>query len=453
MLAKLTSALRNPSDFFRSLMVLVTGTVVAQLIMLIALPLLTRLYAPEDFSALAVYASLLGVISVAACLGLDLAVSMPESDEESSNLLILAVFFAAMTSLATGLALYFFDDSFLIKIGLEKLLPFLWMIPAGIFISAAYSAIQFYAVRKKSFSHIAKAKIGQSSAAVSSQIGFGVCGVTPFGLLFGQMLSSGIGSLHLFLNLTNRKILSATSFENLKATLAKYKKFPQFTTFETLTNSAGIQVPIILIATMIAGPEAGFLFLAMRVMQAPMSLIGGAISQVYLANAPQENSKGNLAPFTEKIINGLIKVGVGPIVFAGIIAPIAFSIVFGKEWERSGVLVSWMAPWFVFQFLASPISMAMHVKNMQKLMLVITISGFTLRVGALLFASLFTKEFLSECYAISAGIFYFFCFLIFSMCAGLTVKKLISIIFINYKYILPWIFFAVFLQQTYFLIF
>ena len=434
-------------------MVLVTGTVVAQLIMLVALPLLTRLYAPEDFSALAVYASLLGILSVAACLGLDMAVSMPESDEESSSLLILAIFFAAITSLVTGLALYFFDDSFLIKIGLEKLLPFLWMIPAGIFISAVYSAVQFYAVRKKSFSYIAKAKIGQSSAAISSQIGLGAYGVTPFGLLFGQMLSGGIGFLYLCSRLIGKESLSGISFGNLKAVLIKYKKFPQFTTFETLTNSAGIQVPIILIATFIAGPEAGFLFLATRVMQAPMSLIGGAISQVYLANAPQENSKGNLGPFTEKIISGLVKVGVGPIIFAGITAPLIFSIVFGAEWERSGVLVAWMTPWFIFQFLASPISMAMHVKNMQKLMLAITVSGFMLRVGTLLFISLFSKEILSECYAISAGVFYFFCFLIFSACAGLTIKKLISILFINYKYILPWIFFAVILRQIYFLIF
>ncbi|RZM21286.1 MAG: polysaccharide biosynthesis protein, partial [Pedobacter sp.] len=336
MLSRLTRAIRNPSDFIRSLMVLVTGTVIAQLIMLIALPLLTRLYGPEDFSALAVYASLLGILSVAACLGLDMAVSMPESDEESIGLLILAIFFAAVTSLTVGLALYFFNASFLIRIGLEKLLPFLWIIPVGIFIGAVCSAVQFYAVRKKSFSEIAKAKIGQSSVAISSQVGLGLYGLTPFGLLFGHMLSGGIGFLYLSSRLISKENLFAISFGSLKTVLAKYKKFPQFTTFETLTNSAGIQVPIILIATIIAGPEAGFLFLAMRVMQAPMSLIGGAISQVYLANAPQENLKKNLGPFTENIISGLVKVGVGPIIFAGVTAPLIFSIIFGADWERSG---------------------------------------------------------------------------------------------------------------------
>lgn len=453
MFDNIMGGLRSSSNFFRSVMVLVTGTVAAQLIMLIALPLLTRLYSPEDFSVLAIYASLTGIISVAACLGLDVAVSMPESDEESNDLLVLAVFFATIISVATGSTLYLLDRSFLMNIGFEKLLPFLWMIPVGIFVGALYNAIQFYAVRKKAFPEISKTKIGQSSVAAFSQLGWGAAGVTPFGLLLGQMLSGGIGFFYLYFKLINKEKLFAISLAKLKKTFLKYKKFPQFTTFEILINSAGIQIPVILIASLIVGSEAGFLFLAMRVMQIPMSLIGGAISQVYLASAPDEHRKDNLAAFTEKILGGLIKAGVGPIAFAGIIAPLAFSVVFGADWGRAGVLVAWMTPWFVFQFLASPISMVMHVKNMQRLMLNITVLGLILRVGALLCVSMFSKDVLSECYAVASFVFYFCCFFIFSMHAGLSTKNLISTLFKNYLYILPWIVFALVLRQLYYFVF
>jgi len=228
--------------------------------------------------------------------------------------------------------------------------------------------------------------------------------------------------------------------------LSKYKKFPQFTTFETLANSAGIQIPIILIASLAIGAEAGFLFLAMRVMQAPMALIGGSVAQVYLSNAPEEDRAGNLGQFTEKVIDSLVKVGVGPIIFFGIVAPSVFSILFGPDWARAGVLVTWMVPWFIFQFIASPISMSMHVKSMQKRMLAITIVGGVLRIGSLFFVATFSADWLSESYAISSGVFYFFCLCIFSACAGVPGKKLMLIFLRNIKYIFPWILFALLLS-------
>ena len=438
-LSKLMEKLKNRSDFFRSVSVLVTGTAFAQMLMLLSLPVLTRLYSPAEFNILAIYISFLGVISIAACLGFDMAVSMPEKEEDAINILSLSIFFVCIVSLIVVIALYLLNEQFFIDNGLGSLLPFLWMLPVGVLLSGAYSAIQFYAVREKAFSDISKTRITQSVVTISTQVGLGSVGITPFGLLFGQMLNGGSGVFYLWNKVINKKHLLMISFQNMKKMFVEYRRFPQFTAFEMLTNSAGIQIPIIIIASLAAGPEAGFLLLAMRVMQAPMGLIGGAIGQVYLSNAPDENRNNNLAPFTEDVIRGLLKIGVGPIIFAGIIAPVAFSIVFGAEWERAGILVAWMTPWFVFQFLASPISMAMHVKNLQKLMLLITCSGLLLRVGVLLYASKFSIDELSEYYAISGGIFYCFCLLIFSSCAGLTFTRLLSSFWKSGKYIIGWV--------------
>lgn len=448
MFSSLLEKLKTRSEFFRSVSVLVTGTAFAQVLMLLALPLLTRLYSPADFNILAIYISLLGIISIAACLGFDMAISMPEKDEDAMNILALAILFASIVSFVVVIVVYLLNEQILISKGLGSLIPFLWMLPVGVLLSASYSAIQFYAVRKKAFNDISKTRMAQSVVTISTQVGLGSFGIAPFGLLFGQMLNGGSGGLYLWKRLINKKNLLMVSLHNMRKMFVEYRRFPQFTAFEMLTNSAGIQIPIIMIASLTAGPEAGFLILAMRVMQAPMGLIGGAIGQVYLSNAPSENRNNNLGPFTEDVIKGLLKVGVGPIIFAGIVAPVAFSILFGTEWERAGILVAWMTPWFVFQFLASPISMAMHVKNLQKLMLLITCSGLVLRVGVLLYASKFSIDYLSEYYAISGGIFYFLCLLIFSTCAGLTFTRLLFSFWKSAKYIIGWVFLGVSLKFT-----
>ena len=56
------------SAFARGVGVLVGGTAGAQALMVLAAPLLTRLYSPEDFGLLAVYSGLLAICTVIAGL-------------------------------------------------------------------------------------------------------------------------------------------------------------------------------------------------------------------------------------------------------------------------------------------------------------------------------------------------------------------------------------------------
>lgn len=63
----------------------------AQALTILALPVLTRLYSPEDFSLLAVYVAILGILTVVACLRFEIAIPLPEQDEEGAHLLVLAL--------------------------------------------------------------------------------------------------------------------------------------------------------------------------------------------------------------------------------------------------------------------------------------------------------------------------------------------------------------------------
>ncbi len=77
---KLEVLLRH--GFIRSVGVLVGGTAAAQVLMVLVLPLLTRLYTPDDFSVLAVYASILGIVTIAACLRMEIAIPLPQHEED-----------------------------------------------------------------------------------------------------------------------------------------------------------------------------------------------------------------------------------------------------------------------------------------------------------------------------------------------------------------------------------
>jgi len=146
--------------------------------------------------------------------------------------------------------------------------------------------------------------------------------------------------------------------------------------------------------------------LAIRLLSAPMGLLGGAVGQVYLSEAPAHFQNGTLKEFTKKTVWTLAKIGAPPILLVAIAAPFLVPIIFGGDWARTGVLIAWMAPWFFAQFITSPVSMSLHITGNQKAALALQLFGLAFRVGAVMWVALVYGEGAGEIYAVSGAIFY-----------------------------------------------
>src|SRR5690554_2501445 len=97
----------KPSAFATDVLKLVTGTTLAQIIVVLTSPLLTRLYGPEAFGFYALFASITGILGVIACMRYELAIMLPKTDEEAANLLGLSLLSVTVISALTVPALYF----------------------------------------------------------------------------------------------------------------------------------------------------------------------------------------------------------------------------------------------------------------------------------------------------------------------------------------------------------
>lgn len=399
---------------------LVGGTAFAQALTVAALPVLTRLYTPAEFSVLAVYASILGILVAVACLRLEIAIPLPEDDGDAASLLVLALASGLGLSLLVGLVVLCFYAQILSALRMPAFAPYIWMVPIGMWLASAYAAFQYWSTRRKKFARIARTRMAQAVGGVGTQVGVGLLGTGPAGLLLGHMINGGAGAIGLARDAAryDGEVIKGVTPTSMRKVLRQYSRFPKFSTLEALANTAGVQVPVIIIAALALGPEAGYLMLATRLMAAPMALLGGSIAQVYLAHAPEELRSGRLGDFSARVLSGLIKTGVGPLLFAGIAAIPLAGLIFGREWERAGELVAWMTPWFVLQFLSSPVSMVMHVTDQQKALLLLTVGGLLLRLGAMWFAYSYFKNGFSEAYAVSGAVFYGLCFIVFYRAAG-----------------------------------
>jgi O-antigen/teichoic acid export membrane protein len=426
----------------RAIAVLVGGAALAHVITALALPILSRLYTPEDFAALAVFNGIFTVLTVAACLRFDIAVPLPKEDGDALNLLALAIGIAGGVSIILLCLALLFSREIADLVNQPVLADYLWILPLGVFLSASGSALQNWHIRKKGFGMIASSRIAQSAGAVTLQFGAAaLLKAGPFGLILGSVFNTSAAAVILGFAMLRERVHRSfpVTRQNMASVARVHRDFPRYSTFEALCNMASLQLPVILISAFAAGAEPGFVLLAITVLQAPMALFGIAIGQLYLSHAPGEHRSGNLPEFTITTTNMLIRSGVGPLIAGGIAAPFLFGYIFGDDWERAGTILAWMTPWFVMQFVTSPISMALIVTGHQSRALALQIFGLLCRTGAVYVAWLVDLRYISEAYALSGLVSYFIYYVVVMRTIGAPIRSLATGLISNWLVIAMWI--------------
>ena len=78
------------NTIIKNLSYLVTGTALAQVLIILFQLILRRIYTPADFGAFAVYMSIIGIIAVIASLRYEQTIILPADDNKAYNLLYLS---------------------------------------------------------------------------------------------------------------------------------------------------------------------------------------------------------------------------------------------------------------------------------------------------------------------------------------------------------------------------
>lgn len=395
--------------FVRQVAILASGTAVAHLLTIGALPLLTRLYTPGEFGVLGIFVALSSILGVVANWRYEIAIPLPESDERAANLTVVALLCGLITSMMTALVVFAFSDHIAGIARLSGVAAYLWWLPIGVLFTAAYAVFQYWATRNRAFTRIARTRVEQAVGGVGTQLISGWLGFGTIGLILGQVINNGAGFVGLGRRAwrENKPLFASVTVSEMKSVAREYDRFPKYSVVESFANVSAVQIPLILIGSFAASTEVGYLMLGMRLMQAPVGLIGASISQVFFGQAVVDYREGKLPILLEKTLAALLKAGVGPLMFAGIVSPSVFALLFGSEWQRAGELVAWMTPWFILQFLVQPVSMVLHVTSNQRSATVLQVLGFLIRTCSVLLPGVyFSGNGLSISYAVSGVIFY-----------------------------------------------
>ena len=386
-------ALLPKNAFARGVSVLVGCTASAQILLVLAAPILTRLYTPEDFGLLAVYASLLALIGVISSLRYELAIPLPEDDIEAANVAVLSLLLVAISTALTAVLVLMLGTSIAELLGVPVLANYLWLLPLGVLLSGAYSVFNYWSVRTKRFSTIAQTKLTQAIATLVIQLAtFKFGGI---GLLLGQVAGQSAGTTSLARPALAMQVFKKVSWNGMKNALVRYQRFPIFTTWSGLANTAGHQLPPIMFSAFFSAGAAGLYALAHRILMLPSSLIGTAIGSVFLSHAAEAHRKEGLGDLYEKLQDKLIRIGLPPAIILVFVGPSLFALVFGESWRSAGQFAQWLAAGVFAGFVVSPLSMVFSILEKQDTGLVLQLNLFFLRLAAIVIGASFSNLFLT----------------------------------------------------------
>ncbi|MCE5191384.1 MAG: oligosaccharide flippase family protein [Actinomycetia bacterium] len=372
---------------------LASGTAIAQAAPLLATPILTRLYTPVQFGEYGVFVALLMGLSVVVSGRYEVAVPLPKSDDKAYSLLALSLIVSVMLSAVlavTGVvASVIVDPKALASLGVTSRTVI--MLPVGILFAAVMQSAGYWFTRQGAFRIVALARSLMGIITALAAIALGAVGISS-GLIVSVLMGYVVTGSVLLVALIRRTrgMTAGISGASLKAVAREYREFPLLNSPHALLDTARESLTLMLTGALFGPTVLGFLSQTLRVLRAPMSLIGQAVSQVFFPRASRAHAEGtSLAPLTRRTMRGVLAVSV-PIYLAVLVAgPWLFSVVFGPTWRQSGVYAQILSPWLALVLVVSSLSTLPIIKRQQPRALAINVVETATRLIALLVGARF----------------------------------------------------------------
>lgn len=365
---------------------LVSGNGATSLITLIAMPIITRYYPPEAFGMAALFASIIGIVGVVACLRYEMAIILPDNETEANNLLALSLSFAFLTALLTIPLIWLFGSALANALNTPDLLPYLWLVPLAVLMHGSFTALNYWHTRHKNFSLIAMSQIFGQSTNTGGVLSAGFIGMANGGSMILAAIGGKMISVILFaLNIRNTKeTVKSVSLSAMIEGLKRHKKFPLYGSWSILLGVGAWQLPILLMGSFFTSAIVGFYALGFRVLQMPMNLIGSAVGQVFFQSANEAKNNGNLPRLVDDMFEKLVAISLFPLLMLMIIGRDLYVVVFGDNWAQAGIYTQILALWAFFWFMSGPFTTLFSVLEKQEMQLKWNVFNFSLRLGAIL---------------------------------------------------------------------
>jgi O-antigen/teichoic acid export membrane protein len=354
--------------FVRRIAWLSGGTLLGQLILLAAMPLLTRLFTPEEFGLFGVLSAINGIFGLVMAGRYEFAIPLAAKDDEAAAVVVLAGLITLFLTLLSLILVWTLGDALAQLTGLPALVPLLWLVPLILLATGLGQPFEYWSIRRGTLRLNGLSRVVTSGAQAGSQAALGVAGAGAFGLTLGYGLGY-LARVMLFLvtlPAADRAAMAAARLPQIRQLAWTLRFYPTYSTGSSLLKSTTQFLPTILLAALYGPAVAGAFNLAQRILTVPVRLLGMSTSQAFLAEAAQRSAAGVMRLFVRTVPRFLAVgfIGMAPLLLAG---PALFALIFGEPWRDAGGFAQALVAVQLARFVAMPVSQSFNVFGRQDL--------------------------------------------------------------------------------------
>jgi O-antigen/teichoic acid export membrane protein len=354
------------SKYLKHTFTLLSGIGIGQILSLLSLPLLTRLYTSEQIGAYFFVYALAGIGSAILSLQSHLTIVRANSLHEAHQNL--------SYSITINLATHFF---LMVICGMVYVSPLMgtFIGKAGVLLlycpvlsflmSTQLSFDNFYN-HQQQYKKLRRLKISRSAIMVGLQLLLPLIwnGNVHF-LVLAQI--AGL-ALVLALNWMEVKPLIIVGNKHCWAQYREQQKdILIYSTAISIVNTISTNIPYLLITYFFGAGMTGYYGMAHRIVGMPLNLLGESIGVVFYQKGAQlKNYSHKLKPLFSKTLSMLVKFGIGPALVALLLAKPIFTVLLGSDWTTTGTILQIITPWLFLVYVNSAISYLISILQFQQ---------------------------------------------------------------------------------------
>lgn len=375
------------SSIVRNFAKLLSANVVAQVIGLLVYPILTRIYAPEDFGLLNLFLSIGGILTLISLAEYHYAIVLPKEKKDAVTVVQAGACLLIGCTLLVGISTLF-ANSIAALFNSPRLAVYYWAMPIYVFILGIWNLLNYWYIREKCYNKISTYQLSQSMASAGSKLAFGFGGVLAGGMIYATLIGPIVSIIIVCLKGFKQHIqplFRIHSIHDIHQIAKQYKNFPLFATPRSLLNTIGGNLPVLVLTPHFGLAEIGFLGMAFTIAFRPINLVCNSIYQVLFQATSERVAQGKkVLAFIRQY---LLKIGgISILIFSILycILPWIITGLLGKEWSNTSQYIRVMLPWLLFVILNTSLSFLPDVFNRQATYLGFEVLYLGLRLGALI---------------------------------------------------------------------
>ena len=350
------------------MVVLASGTALAQAITVLASPVLTRLYSPEAFGLFATFVALVSSLTPAATGKYEVALMLPPTERAATELYSLAVWFCAVLCACLLVVTWILHANEAAALTASGLGGWIFVIPITVLCVGLFNLTGYVANRRSQYKVIARSLMIQSAAAVGINIVLGLIGAKFAGLIIGNIGGLVLSLVYLLFSQRDfvRKVTMSWSARK-RALALRYKDFPVYNASTGILDGLTTNLPVFFMIAFFSPEIVGFYALVIRVLNAPVKFISASVSRVNLKKVVDLVNNGErVERYMMQAAAGLLAISLPPTIIFIFWGPQIFSFVFGEEWMQAGQISQVLAFALATKFVSSTLSSTLAATNNNK---------------------------------------------------------------------------------------